>query len=39
LAADASASPGLKKMREIPALDHLHEGALTAGVMPYSCIP
>ena len=39
LAADASASPGLKKMREIPALDHLHEGALTAGVRPYSCIP
>jgi hypothetical protein len=39
LAADASANPGLKKMREIPALDRLHEGALTAGVRPYSCIP
>ena len=39
LAADASASPGLKKMKEIPALDRLHEGALTTGVRPYSCIP
>jgi hypothetical protein len=39
LAADASASPGLKKMREILALDRLHEGALTAGVRPCSCIP
>lgn len=33
---DASASPGLKMMREIPAMDRLHEGALTAGVWPYA---
>lgn len=38
LSADASASPCQKMMKEKPALlDHLHDGALTAGIRCQSC--